>query len=78
MQTENLKTPRTPQGDAPSTQALTPNEGVKPNNPGTLQMTRAEWKATPRDYKIFSRKTGRFVMRSSPAGVSLFPVQIID
>ena len=44
----------------------------------TVQMTREEWKATPRDYKIYSRKTGRFVMRHGPQGVGLFPVQIID
>lgn len=31
MQTENLNTPRTPQGDAPSTLARTPNEPAKPN-----------------------------------------------
>ena len=73
MPATSLKIPRTsqsgatPQAKAPS---LTPNEGVK--------MTREQWKATPRDYKIYSRKTGRFVMRSSPQGVGLFPVQIID
>ena len=54
---------------------LPPNDEGKAN---TVQMTRAEWKATPKDYRIFSRKTGRFVMRHSPHGIGLFPVILID
>ncbi|MDD4885624.1 MAG: hypothetical protein PHO64_01670 [Thiomonas sp.] len=78
MPATTLKTPRTSPRAAPHETApsLTPNEGAKPTN--TVQMTRAQWKATPRDYKIYSRKTGRFVMQHSPRGIGLFPVQIID
>ncbi|MDE3188294.1 MAG: hypothetical protein KGM96_12345 [Acidobacteriota bacterium] len=53
------------------------SEGAQ-GEPKLVLMTRAEWKATPRDYKISSRKTGRFVMRHSPHGIGLFPVQIVD
>ena len=78
MSSTTLKTPRADQPAALQTipSPLPPSDGRKTTN--TVRMTRAEWAATPRDYKLFSRKTGRFVMRHSPHGIGLFPVQIID
>ncbi|OZB71374.1 MULTISPECIES: hypothetical protein [unclassified Thiomonas] len=75
MRTDNLNTPRGMQGKALSTQALTPNEGVKTEQKLVL-MSWAEWTATPKDYRL-SRGTQRWVMRAHPAGgVALFPVHI--
>lgn len=81
MRTDNINTPRVTQSAAPYTQALTPNEGAKPSN--TVRMTRAEWKATPRDYKCIHRNAEgkiawRSVMRTGTYGPTLYPVEIVD
>ncbi|HML81973.1 MAG: hypothetical protein KGL33_06110 [Betaproteobacteria bacterium] len=75
MHTATLNTPRTTQSAAPSTQALTPNEGVN-TEPKLVLMSWAEWAATPKDYRL-EKGTQRWVMRAHPAGgVGLFPVHI--
>jgi len=75
MHTATLNTPRTTQSAAPSTQALTPNEGAKDGQKLVL-MSWAEWAGTPKDYKI-AKGTQRWVMRAHPpGGVGLFPVHI--
>ncbi|WP_288060972.1 hypothetical protein [Thiomonas sp.] len=75
MHTATLNTPRTTQSAAPSTQALTPNEGANAE-PKLVLMSWAEWAATPKDYRLV-KGTQRWVMRAHPAGgVGLFPVHI--
>ncbi|CAZ88712.1 hypothetical protein [Thiomonas arsenitoxydans] len=77
MHTATLNTPRTAQSAAPSTQALTPNEGVN-TEPKLVLMSWAEWAATPKDYRLTSLygRAGRWVMRAGPQGVTLYPVHI--
>ncbi len=75
MHTATLNTPRTTQSAAPSTQALTPNEGVN-TEPKLVLMSWPEWASTPKDYRL-EKGTQRWVMRAHPAGgVGLFPVHI--
>lgn len=80
MPANTLKTPRATQRAALSTQALTPNEGAKPDN--TVRMTRAEWKAMHRDFKGIHRNAqGKIEWRSAllpgPGGATLYPVEIV-
>ena len=78
MSAANLKPPRAARPDASQTipSPLPPSDGRKDN---TVRMTRAQWRATPREYRLYSRKSRqRFVMRHSPRGIGLFPVQITD
>ena len=77
MHTATLNTPRTTQSAAPSTQALTPNEGAQ-DEPKTVLMSWAEWAATPKDYRLTSLygRAGRWVMRAGPQGFTLYPVHI--
>lgn len=46
-------------------------------NDATIKMTRAQWAATPRDLRIYSRRARqRFLMRHTSHGICLLAVEI--
>jgi hypothetical protein len=70
MPKANLKTPRTMQRDALSTQALSPNEAAK-----AKLMSWAQWSAIPRKFRI-ERGATRCVMEHTQHGIVLHAVHI--